>query len=516
MAVIDLGGVRGPKGVQGVVGEQGPKGQTGVRGRTVNIVAGLHNVEDLPNFDDVESNTGYLVDDGDGRYDLYLKGKGTTWTINENWQGPKGTTGDQGPTGPAGDQGDKGAQGEQGPQGLQGLTGPKGEPGIKGIKGQKGLKAKPTFKIDENGHVIMEYDDSLTPPHAPVVDISSAAVVTSGDGTTNIATIKMTSIQGTPFDNTTLNTKNPDRARLVDSAGTHAVTLSQAVQEDGSVVITLDPQVALKTPTTITFDKGFLISETTAIASKTSVEVEFEEIQTEAAPELTIDYDTMYCMHQDGKTELYFIGYSDAMPAGLTASGKVVNTTTGQSANITSCGNMYIDYPNNKYKCKFWAELDSDITISQEFMNINLVDCVFGSAFNSDMSGTVAFAPISKDNIEIRSGGAKVLIKMSSNSATVSSPTWVHTSVDLHSSEIQSYLTNTEGDAFKYIKLGEEYGTYECLYTYGANSQDVKFNFSEVAIETEISWKNRETTSFTTKGSVTWPITIEATMALDY
>lgn len=278
MAVIDFGHVRGPKGIQGIAGVQGDKGQTGVRGRTVKIVSGLYREEDLPNFDDVESNTGYLVDDGDGRYDLYLKGKGTSWTINENWQGPKGQTGDQGPIGPQGDQGEVGPQGEQGPQGAQGPAGPKGDPGIKGIKGVKGLKATPNFYIDENGHVVLEYEDSAKPTNSPVVDVTSAKVIENTLGDQNIVEVEMSGITGTVYNASEFSSKNADLVEVVDSEGAHACTITlQAV--DTKYKLVADPGVALKTPATLTLKKGFAVSSTDVLSTTTSIEIEFDEIQ---------------------------------------------------------------------------------------------------------------------------------------------------------------------------------------------------------------------------------------------
>ncbi len=59
--------------------------------------------------------------------------------------------------------GEPGAQGPQGPKGdpgAQGPQGPKGDPGAQGAAGKNGIS--PTFRIDENGHLLADYDNPYT------------------------------------------------------------------------------------------------------------------------------------------------------------------------------------------------------------------------------------------------------------------------------------------------------------------------------------------------------------------
>ena len=69
-------------------------------------------------------------------------------------------TGEPGPQGPAGDPGPQGERGPQGPQGPAGERGPQGEQGPQGPAGKNGIS--PTFRIDENGHLLADYDNPYT------------------------------------------------------------------------------------------------------------------------------------------------------------------------------------------------------------------------------------------------------------------------------------------------------------------------------------------------------------------
>jgi len=84
-------------------GARGPQGEDG---KILNIHPGIYTESQLPSIGNVEAADAYLVDDGDGQYDLYYKGSGaTSWTVVENWQGvqgPQGETGDIGVTGATG------------------------------------------------------------------------------------------------------------------------------------------------------------------------------------------------------------------------------------------------------------------------------------------------------------------------------------------------------------------------------------------------------------------------------
>lgn len=69
-------------------------------------------------------------------------------------QGPQGPAGDVGPQGPAGERGEQGQQGPAGERGPQGPQGPQGTAGKNGIS--------PTFRIDEQGHLLADYDNPYT------------------------------------------------------------------------------------------------------------------------------------------------------------------------------------------------------------------------------------------------------------------------------------------------------------------------------------------------------------------
>lgn len=84
----------------------GAAGKRGEDGKILNINPGVYTVSNLPSIGSVDEADAYLVDDGDGQYDLYYKGTGaTSWTIVENWQGVQGEKGDKGDRGSKGDQG---------------------------------------------------------------------------------------------------------------------------------------------------------------------------------------------------------------------------------------------------------------------------------------------------------------------------------------------------------------------------------------------------------------------------
>lgn len=69
----------------------------GADGKSINIQGGTYEIEDLPNFDDTPVNNAFIVNDGDNRFDLYIRGfqpviaeDGGPWTVVENWQGVQG------------------------------------------------------------------------------------------------------------------------------------------------------------------------------------------------------------------------------------------------------------------------------------------------------------------------------------------------------------------------------------------------------------------------------------------
>lgn len=56
----------------------GAKGEQGDDGKILNIHPGLYLETNLPSIGSVADADAYLVDDGDGQYDLYYKGTGAT------------------------------------------------------------------------------------------------------------------------------------------------------------------------------------------------------------------------------------------------------------------------------------------------------------------------------------------------------------------------------------------------------------------------------------------------------
>lgn len=91
-------------------------------------------------------------------------------------QGERGLPGEVGPQGAQGVQGERGLRGYQGVQGIQGETGPQGPQGLQGIQGPRGeagingvvLSVETgsyAFEVDEDGHLILVYEDGTTPPN---------------------------------------------------------------------------------------------------------------------------------------------------------------------------------------------------------------------------------------------------------------------------------------------------------------------------------------------------------------
>lgn len=87
-------GERGPQGVPGKDGEPGKPGKDGEDGAPLDLQHGIWHIEDLPDFDDTALNTAFVVDDGDGYVDLYVRGRiphdaeeGGPWTVVEDFFG---------------------------------------------------------------------------------------------------------------------------------------------------------------------------------------------------------------------------------------------------------------------------------------------------------------------------------------------------------------------------------------------------------------------------------------------
>lgn len=87
-------GERGPQGVPGKDGEPGKPGKDGEDGAPLDLQHGVWHIEDLPDFDDTALNTAFVVDNGDGYVDLYVRGRiphdaedGGPWTVVEDFFG---------------------------------------------------------------------------------------------------------------------------------------------------------------------------------------------------------------------------------------------------------------------------------------------------------------------------------------------------------------------------------------------------------------------------------------------
>lgn len=87
-------GERGPQGVPGKDGEPGKDGKNGEDGAPLDLQHGIWHIEDLPDFDDTALNTAFVVDNGDGYVDLYVRGRiphdaeeGGPWTVVEDFFG---------------------------------------------------------------------------------------------------------------------------------------------------------------------------------------------------------------------------------------------------------------------------------------------------------------------------------------------------------------------------------------------------------------------------------------------
>lgn len=87
-------GDTGPQGPQGPAGADGQDGQDGIDGASLDIQNGVYTLADLPPYTPTPVNTAFVVDDGDGQYDLYIRGRipvdaedGGPWVVVEDWAG---------------------------------------------------------------------------------------------------------------------------------------------------------------------------------------------------------------------------------------------------------------------------------------------------------------------------------------------------------------------------------------------------------------------------------------------
>lgn len=70
----------------------------GAPGKAIDIQGGIWTTDTLPDYDDTEVNTAFIVHDNDKQFDLYIRGRipvtasdGGPWTVVEDWQGRPGT-----------------------------------------------------------------------------------------------------------------------------------------------------------------------------------------------------------------------------------------------------------------------------------------------------------------------------------------------------------------------------------------------------------------------------------------
>lgn len=118
--ILDLGNVRGPQGPRGETGAQGTRGTDGAT-----WLMGTVAPTNQGKTGDFYLNT--------SNFDVYSKATGS-WVKTGNIKGATG------------------AQGIQGPAGAKGAT---GATGPAGPKGDKGDTPNLSFRIDENGHLIL-------------------------------------------------------------------------------------------------------------------------------------------------------------------------------------------------------------------------------------------------------------------------------------------------------------------------------------------------------------------------
>ena len=69
----------------------------GQRGKAIQIKSGVYTPDTLPSYAVAEDGDAYIVDDGDGRFDLYVAGEKPSptnkgWTVVEDWQGSQGNS----------------------------------------------------------------------------------------------------------------------------------------------------------------------------------------------------------------------------------------------------------------------------------------------------------------------------------------------------------------------------------------------------------------------------------------
>ena len=70
----------------------------GAPGKAIDIQGGIWTTDTLPDYDNTEVNTAFIVHDNDKQFDLYIRGRipvtasdGGPWTVVEDWQGRPGT-----------------------------------------------------------------------------------------------------------------------------------------------------------------------------------------------------------------------------------------------------------------------------------------------------------------------------------------------------------------------------------------------------------------------------------------
>ena len=144
---------------------------TSLRTQTVNAAAAAETAKEAAEdaievWPRIDENNHWIIWDPTVQdwYDTGVAAKGEKGDTGET--GPQGPTGATGATGATGPQGIQGPPGETGATGATGATGPQGPAGRDGINGVviEVLTNSYAFSVDNNGHLILTYEDGSNPP----------------------------------------------------------------------------------------------------------------------------------------------------------------------------------------------------------------------------------------------------------------------------------------------------------------------------------------------------------------
>lgn len=263
--VIKLGRIKGSEGPLGVKGLVGEPGIQGPQGFTVTVKGQVASVDDLPEFSTVVEGEAYVVLGDDDRWDLYYKDNPDQWSINIDFQSPVGVAGPQGPAGP------RGGEGLQGPVGTQGLQGPAGR---KGPAGDKGPKARPTFEIDSNGHLIMTYEKpDISKPAS--IDLSKCSL-TKVDETKASLLLVFTGVEGEKF--TLMTVPNQLDKVKVNSVAMTGLPADVRISGD-EVIFVINIPINSEFPDNVSvrIESGFKVSPNYEVTSATQFNLQVAE-----------------------------------------------------------------------------------------------------------------------------------------------------------------------------------------------------------------------------------------------